>query len=214
MEKLFLIIDGYNVLHSCGMLGRHVGPGTLERARNALAGYLKRHLSPEQRRRTTIVFDSRESDLPTIATDAEILIEFASDHASADDRIIQLIRQHSAPRQLLVVSSDHQIQRAALSRRASVIDSEPWMEQLRNDGFARTAPETRVPDEKRSEQVIDVDYWMRQLGLDEESGAFRPDSPAAEKGDGRFEAAPSDDSGIFPPGYGDELFEDDDQEMP
>lgn len=126
MAVQFLIIDGYNVLHTCGLIrGKQIAE-----ARARLLEHLRRNLDEVDRKRTTVVFDSnlpRETQSETVA---DVLVEFASDHPSADERIIQLIRKHSAPKQLLVISSDHEIQRAARSRGAKAVDSEDWFENL------------------------------------------------------------------------------------
>ncbi len=219
VDKIFLIIDGYNVLHSCGMTGRTAGPGSLERARQELLAALKRHLPSPQRRRTTVVFDSQEINLPPVMTEADILIEFAVDHPSADERIIELVRQHSAPGQLLVVSSDHRIQRVALARRCRTIDSEIWMDQLREPRSGEPARATPGGLEKPVATDVDVDYWLQQLELNSEADPVdsRPDavsdSPAGRTGHRAGSPEPLEDTGIFPPGYADDLFEDD-QETP
>ena len=48
-----LLIDGYNVLHSTGMLARNPGPGSLQRARQSLLDFLVASLSEGDRGRTT-----------------------------------------------------------------------------------------------------------------------------------------------------------------
>ena len=75
----FTIIDGYNLMHVNGFVNSPMGPGSLEKARNLLLGILARHLDVESRQRTTIVFDSREADLPGQFTAHEMLVEFANE---------------------------------------------------------------------------------------------------------------------------------------
>ena len=43
-----LIIDGYNLLHASGILGRGIGPGGLERSRSALLNFLAESLDERQ----------------------------------------------------------------------------------------------------------------------------------------------------------------------
>ena len=203
VDKQFLIIDGYNVLHSYGRMppenrARH---GDLQRAREDLLKRLRRHLSTEELQRTTVIFDSDHSGLPTRSDDTDLIVEYASDHASADDRIIQLIRQHSAPRQLLVVSSDHRIQRAAEARRARVVDSDVWIDQLpeRNPGRrddSRTDETDPANTEKPRASAEDTAWWLELMGLNEPG-----------------ESQPTPDQEIFPPGYAEDL-PDDDQDTP
>ncbi len=41
-----LLIDGYNLMHVAGIVGRGVGPGGLERSRLALLNFLAESLEP------------------------------------------------------------------------------------------------------------------------------------------------------------------------
>ena len=43
-----LLIDGYNLLNAVGILGRGVGPGSLERSRLALLNFLAESLAAEE----------------------------------------------------------------------------------------------------------------------------------------------------------------------
>lgn len=200
-----ILIDGYNLLHVSGILRRGLGPGSLERARNALLNRLVALLSPEERVETVIVFDAKEGprDLPTELDHQGILVRFARDFEEADDLLEYLIRTHSAPRQLLVVSSDHRVQKAAKRRRAKVNDSEPWLNQLH-----LTETDTEVeeisPDPKRDpldpRQVV---KWMREFGYEDD---FTPPSlePAAESGsdaDASVEPVPEEKTGESTPGH-------------
>ena len=210
VSKRFTIIDGYNVLHVNGFIASPVGPGTLEKARNLLLGMLARHLDAPTRQRTTVVFDSREAALPNRMTAHEMLVEFASEYASADDLIATLVRKHSAPKQLTVVSSDHQIQRVARSRGARAIDSDQWLDSLTS--LAKPDTDATVTTNEKPESLrgkIDIEYWKDQMGLDEsfeeildstenQIPASRPEEEPPEIPDADF---------TFPPGYADDLFE-------
>ena len=59
-----------------------------------------------------------------------ITVRFAAQYEEADELIEELIRADSAPRRLVVVSSDHRIQRAARRRRAKAVDSDVWYAEL------------------------------------------------------------------------------------
>ena len=163
-KKQFLIIDGYNLLYTTGMIAKPVGPGQLERGRNLLMGLLVRYLSPDDRQRTTVVFDSDvDAGNPAVVVSG-VLIEFAVEYESADARIIELVRRHSAPRQLVVVSSDHEIQRAVAARRATAVDSDLWLENL-VERAADGKESADVPDRPVIDET-DVRYWMQAMGLD------------------------------------------------
>jgi uncharacterized protein len=127
-----LLIDGYNLLYVTGIMGRGAGPGGLERSRMAMLNFLAASLDPGELPRTTVVFDAHDAPwgLPRVLQHQGITVHFAAKHESADALIEELIRAESAPRRLVVVSSDHQIQRAARRRRAKAVDSDVWYAEL------------------------------------------------------------------------------------
>lgn len=145
------IIDGYNLLRTCGFVNARVGPGTLERARGMLLGFLAQVFAPEERGDVTVVFDSalRVPDLPNYTVQNGIHIHYATGHHDADELIIEMLQRHSAPKSLMIVSSDHQIQRAAQRRRARFCDSDRWYEDTiqsnrSNPRVAATAAEIQL----------------------------------------------------------------------
>ncbi|MEA1952674.1 MAG: NYN domain-containing protein, partial [Planctomycetota bacterium] len=133
-----LLIDGYNLIITVGIMGRGVGQdrlgrdrlgqGNLERARLALLNFLAESLEPGEVGRTTIVFDAKNAPtgLPRVVLHRGLTVRFAARYPDADSLIEELIDEESAPRNLTVVSSDHRIQRAARRRRAIPIDSDIW----------------------------------------------------------------------------------------
>ncbi len=126
-----ILIDGYNLLHATGIVGRGIGPGGLERSRLALVNFLAESIDPAELPHTTIVFDARQTTgLPQVIEHRGVRVRFAVQHDAADDLIEELIRADSAPRRLVVVSSDHRLQRAARRRRAKAIDSDVWYAEL------------------------------------------------------------------------------------
>lgn len=181
------IIDGYNVLRGCGFIGGNVGPGTLERARGMFVGLIAGTFSEEERRDTSIVFDSalRLPELPDHYLEKGISIHFASGHKDADEMIIEMIQQHSHPKSLLIVSSDHQIQDAAKHRRATAIDSEVWYEKLvaskqADSEVQRTAAELKLELQlqlKRSDQPVsasETEKWVQAFIADGSNSKAAP----------------------------------------
>jgi predicted RNA-binding protein with PIN domain len=120
------------LLQASGVFG-NVGRTSLESSREALLDWLGEVLSDAQRQRTTIVFDAREAPpgLPRSAKKHGLQIRFAPRGNEADDLLEELIRSHSSPRALTVVSSDHRLHRAARRRKATPIDSDKWVAELR-----------------------------------------------------------------------------------
>jgi hypothetical protein len=101
---------------------------------------------------------------------------------------------------LTVVSSDHRVQRAARRRKARPVDSERWYaDRLAERGQKH---QRRSPASLRGEKPLDaaeVDYWLAEFS----------DTPAnASSGSTPPPAASDDMSNPFPPGYGEDLLED------
>ncbi len=206
-----LLIDGYNLLYVSGIIGSGRGPGGLERSRLALLNFLAESVEPRELSHTTVVFDAREAPrgLPRVVPHRGITVRFAADYEEADDLIEELIRADSAPRRLVVVSSDHRIQRAARRRRAKAIDSDVWYADLiraRRDRASADAAETparpAVPLLKE-----DVNFWLRKFGGESllsqlfEGHGTPPESPSPPQQESEDLTNP------FPPGYGDDLLE-------
>ncbi len=108
-----LLIDGYNLLYATGIVGRGSGPGGLERSRLALLNFLAHSLDPADLPHTTVVFDAHDAPagLPRTVGHGGLNVRYAAGYESADALIAELIRAESAPRRLVVVSSDREIQR-------------------------------------------------------------------------------------------------------
>jgi len=191
-----LLIDGYNLLNVTGIIGRGVGPGSLERARRALLNFLAESLDAGEAQRTTIVFDAGDDaprQLPRRVNHRGIVVHFAARYEDADSLIEELIAADSAPRSLTVVSSDHRIQRAARRRRANAVDSDRWYrETLRRRAAGSSTVETKPATPLSPGEV---QHW-----IDTFSGAGAGGSSPAEKTD----EMPDD---IFPPGFGEDIKE-------
>jgi uncharacterized protein len=205
-----LLIDGYNLLHATGITGRGVGPGGFHRSRLALLNSLAASLDPQELPHTTVVFDAQEAPwgLPRAFEHQGMAVRFAAKYESADDLIEELIRADSAPRRMIVVSSDHRIQRAARRRKAKAVDSDLWYAALiqarreRQEMSSETPARPAVPLLEEN-----VNYWLRQFGgesalmefMAREIGTKPPAADAAPEN----EVEPFDNP--FPPGYGEDL---------
>ncbi len=88
-----VLIDGYNLLHVTGIIGRGVGPGTLERTRCALLNFIATSLGPDELARVTVVFDAHDPPpgLPSVVEHKGIMVRYAVGHENAD----ALIEEHS-----------------------------------------------------------------------------------------------------------------------
>lgn len=215
-----VLIDGYNLLHVTGIIGRGVGPGTLERTRRALLNFMAASLGPDELARVTVVFDAHDPPpgLPSVVDHQGITVRYAVGYENADALIEELIRENSAPRSLVVVSSDHRVQRAARRRRANPIDSDVWYEQVVRQCGSKHADADCPSDVKPNTPLSahDVQHWLDEFGPVEETEeddlalrdaiesekqgkppASKPDAPARD-----------DMANPFPPGYGEDLLTD------
>jgi uncharacterized protein len=228
-----LIIDGYNLLHMAGILGGGIGPKSLELSRLALLNFLAESLNPREISQTTVVFDAKDAPWGTknMVEHRGICVRFASRYPDADCLIEELIAQDSSPRRLTVVSSDHRLQRAARRRRAKAVDSDVWYKEVVQKRIARRQTDSIVPERPPVPLLAeDVEYWVRQFGgqselerwMKQELPGGEPVPRARKKDDGKDaqintqqdtlqdalkDEQPLDCMNPFPPGYGEDLEE-------
>ena len=171
-----LLIDGYNVLHQSGLLGKGSGGVWLERGRKKLLDLLRNSLDPTTLLATHVVFDAYSSSSITteITSYQEIKVHFSLGYENADELIEKLIREHHAPKSLTVVSSDHRIQRCAKAHRCRIFDSAAWLDELPHHQV-RSNSATRIvetPREQAASQGLsnyEVQLWLKEFGIAENS---------------------------------------------
>jgi len=170
------IIDAYNLIFQCGLHPKSLGTGkAMRQAHDRLLRELAQRFHESQRSNVVIVFDAKrkpnESDL---VPSRGFKVLFAWEYEDADAQIIELIRKHSQPKQLTVVSSDHQIQPAASRRGAVAIDSDEWFDsmpqQTTDEAIEKSAPLLDEDEQQR---------WVQQMQRDLETEA--EDKPAKDE---------------------------------
>lgn len=234
-----LLIDGYNLLFAAGFSDPSPTAPRLAHARLALLDFVASSVDPAERPRTTVVFDAAQApcNLPRELLHREMLVRFAVGYASADELLEELIRRDSAPRRLVVVSSDHRVQRAARRRRATAIDSGEWYARAiaRRAAFSPTSRRrhtgrdvgtpaaqgeklprrrTRTPPHGRPQSASPEGPAAAKPGS-------MPPSPGLSEGEVAFwlrqftegenaidPALLRELQGIFPPGYAEDVFRD------
>ena len=181
---MLLLIDGYNLLQSTDIFPQGRSAGTLAAARQALLDFLARSLEERLRNRTTIVFDAAMAPpgLPREGSHAGMTIRFAPRKVTADEVLEELIAAAADPRHLLVVSSDHRIQRAARQRGAQWIDSQAWYAALvRSPSVGGTAAASAAKPEPVGDNPFPPGYAADVAAED-----WRPPSPdPPRRGKGR-----------------------------
>ncbi len=163
MSAAFLIIDGYNLMHAAGLARATYGPGDLARQRRELIVKLARRLSIEERKRCTVVFDAIDApaNLPGRFQHEELIVLFAEPGHEADELIELLVTQHSAPRRLTVVSSDHRLQKSIRKRRGTALDSEVFLKQLESP--QRQIGLTSPSASSATNPDADLKFWLDEF---------------------------------------------------
>ncbi len=170
MAGFFLIIDGYNLMHAWGLARNRYGPGDLQRLRERFLNELAGGLTAEERSRTTIVFDAGDEapkDQATSQCYETMRIVFALKEEDADARIEQLVSEHSAPRQIRVVSSDRRLQTAARKRRGQFVTSEQFFSERKRAGNRPdTPPLSRDLETKSTGELTEAELaeWLEIFG--------------------------------------------------
>ncbi len=195
-----LLIDGYNLLNVTGIFAQ-AGPGTeLHRTRIALLNFLSASIDQRERKATTIVFDAAgaPAGLPQTIKHDGITVHFAQRYTDADEMIEELLEKYRAPKSLLVVSSDHRVQRAARHVGAKFLDSEDWYSERIAICRERRAAADEVAAKPTGDLTADeLNYWLTQFG------GTAGQKPTAKPAKSRPLENP------FPPGYADDLGEGD-----
>jgi predicted RNA-binding protein with PIN domain len=117
--------------------------------------------------KVAIVFDgpTPAASLAQQIADADLAVSYSGSGVSADEVLVRAIEANSAARLLLVVSTDHQVARAARGRKARPIRSDAFWAAVQRE-LARPRPEPLEPPEKRRGLPAgDVERWLRELGL-------------------------------------------------
>ncbi len=162
-----ILVDGFNLLHAARAVGPAIDLGQLRLCE--LLGQWSR-LTGES---VTIVFDG----MPPPAGYAEqlcrtgITVQHSGTNRTADDWIIEAIQQSTAPRRLIVVSTDRQIRQAARRRRCDDQKAESFFRQV----WAQLARDRLRPGQPNEPQAkrhglddSQTDRWLREFDLDQE----------------------------------------------
>jgi len=140
------LIDGDN------LLGTWPGRRRSDRERRGLAGELFR-FAVREKRRVVVVFDGPPPPVPPPSPD----VQFSGPGRSADNRILELLREQRDPRGWSVVTSDRSLADQCRWLGARVLRSDRFRARL----VARGGPE-------KPEGPVDVSEWSEYLGLSDE----------------------------------------------
>ncbi|MDR3635117.1 MAG: NYN domain-containing protein [Isosphaeraceae bacterium] len=155
------LIDGYNLMHAVGLLGKRLGPDRFRKARQRFLNTLAEALGPIEAHQTTVVFDAATppAEFPAETSHKGIAVVFAIGEENADARIEQLIARHPSPKTLTVVSSDQRIRQAAERRKARTLTTDAFLDQLETPPRQKPAPRAE-PDKERALSARESAYWQ------------------------------------------------------
>ena len=153
------LIDGNNLIHALGAIGPDVG-------RQGLC----RILQPLTRRgeRVCVVFDGAAppEQMARQFRDGPVEAVFAAP-LTADEVIMELIADNSAPRRLVVVSTDREIRQAARRRRCQGQKSEQFARLLLRLANQRPHVEHEPPEKRDGLTAEQTEAWLKEFHLDE-----------------------------------------------
>lgn len=164
------LIDGYNLIFECGLHGREITGHSVALARTKLLRTITTHLPDSDHASVTVVFDaSRRMVREELDREefGEVQVLYSINFDEADDMIEHLIKKHSVPTRLTVVSSDHRIHKAALRRKAQPIDSDQWYEALIGGRLKEPVQESADNDPPRQALLTDEELEQMKRDLDD-----------------------------------------------
>ena len=156
---MILLIDGYNLLRT---IQRDIDPagGEAQMCR-LISSYLSR-----KRDTGKIVFDGIGPPDKTSLRDIQNLEVIFSGSHEADDIIEQLILENTAPKRLIVVSSDRRVKAAAKKRKATAIKSDDYWMQLTKFLEKKQFKSPEPPAKRNGISENETDRWLEEFGLD------------------------------------------------
>lgn len=154
------LIDGYNLLWAVQKNGE--GMEAIEDVE--LCRILGRYLGLTGQR-AEIIFDGTGPPEKQVFDNIKGLEVFFSGQSSDADTVIEdKIRMDSAPRRLVVVSSDNKVRKAAHTRKAASIKSELFWKDVHKI-ISRRQKESEPPGKRSGISEGETEQWMRFFKL-------------------------------------------------
>jgi len=157
-----IIIDGYNLLRS--VQNCYEQYASLDEA--ALCSFLSEYLK-RTRTYAQIIFDGTGPlDKSELGGIENLEVYFSGPDTEADEIIEEKIQEYSAPKRLVIVSTDRRIRDAASRRKATAVTSDIfWVSLIEQLDKKMPIPE---PKEKRHGITeAETDQWLDEFGLED-----------------------------------------------
>ena len=163
--RTMIIIDGYNLLFAIADFSERGFEEALEGAR----GRLLARLATLERRggeKVRVVFDCRRptSGPRQAGTAGGVEVVFASPRRSADDEIRAMVAGSTAPRHILVVTSDRELAEACRKLGARVTGAKAFYSRLVRLTDALDAEAAERQQKTRAPSAAEVARWLRIFG--------------------------------------------------
>lgn len=176
VQQCRLLIDGYNLLFALGWTPvRKPRPSdsevTLRQCRDRLSAELAGRLPRSMVGKSVIVYDSADTrnGLPIHQYSRGTHLYFSVAYNSADEALQEILQYHPSPKQLLLISSDHAVQRKATARGARCIESEDWEEAiqvfLEKDPASKLEKDFELEIKSQAIQAEEREDWLRRFGF-------------------------------------------------
>ena len=162
---MIYLIDGHNLLFAARGYAEEFAVLSEEMICPYLDEYFRRI-----HRKAYVVFDGvGPSNKAFFRRFNNIAVNFSGQYREADDILEEEIASDSAPKRLIVVSTDRRIKDAARRRKSSTVDSLDFWHNLINvlSKPERVSPEP--PEKRRGLTESEAKYWFKLFGIDDQN---------------------------------------------
>jgi len=157
-----VIIDGHNLLHSIHEEDPDSEPISDVRLCRILGMFLK-----QTGERGEIIFDGTGPlDKSRFYNISNLEVFFAGLSSDADTVIEEKIKASTAPKKLTIVSSDRRLRDAARKRKATVVKSQIFWDNLRKQ-LSRKKTITEPIGKRQGLSDGETDQWLKFFGLEQ-----------------------------------------------
>jgi predicted RNA-binding protein with PIN domain len=157
-----LVIDGHNLLHSI----HKIEDDSMIISDVALSRIIGRYLKLTGQK-GEIVFDGmgpRDKGIFDRIDGVDIL--FAGMGTDTDTVIEGKIKAHTAPKRLMIVSSDRRLRKAARARKAASIKSEDFWDSIQKQ-LSRKRPKKEPAAKRQGLSESETNQWLELFGLEQ-----------------------------------------------
>ena len=153
------LIDGYNLMHALGLVGRKTPAPLFERARTKFLNWLADGLKGRPAK-ARVIFDAQQAPVPSLETvHRGVRVRFAFQR-TADDVIEEIVDVEPKPRELTVVSNDSRIAEAARRAGCGVASCQEFTDWLISSPGAAKDGAAKEPD-KPEPKAEETDELLR-----------------------------------------------------